>query len=702
MSASYQSLAASANRQGHWIPSSKGNPCLVCDRTKDGDCRVSSDGERVICHHPRNLRPGELENGWAFTGNTEDGRAAHFVRDKPKDTSCRPAGKVVPFRSAPPLPAPIAGLIRLARLPEGAEVPDLNREKATYRYGPQQETRRNAASKVGKVKPYYLNGRQWVCGAGPAPWPLYQEDLAATADGWILELEGERCAGLAMAGGVVAISQPGHNLKPEAIEARYRRLQAAGVAGVVYVADHDQEGVRKAEMLATCAAAAGLPFRVLHAAEVWPGIPEKGSIDDAPGTPAEQVAAIEAAANRPQPSPEPIALPSVLDELLGPAEDGKLRRPRTDKLTAAVGLVLPLRYNLLTNRIEHNGETIHGDFLDCLYLDLAENHAIEVAKQRAIDAAKRVARLNAYHPVQDYLNGLGEQLTPEEWSALDVHCFGGEDPSGWGALHLQRQLIGLVARALDPGCELHTCLVLQSDQQGIGKSTFWKILGGTWFSDSLGDLRDVREDRLQLHSAWIHEWGEIDSVMGKRESETLKRFITSSRDDVRKPYGHGTEQLLRSCGLVGTTNRRDFIKDPTGNRRFPIIQVRTVNLDWVKENRDRIWGSAVASYRAHQPWHYSSQEALVVSAAAMDYAAADPLRDALESWAEDHPLMDELPIARILYDLPEYWERRRDRELMRQVGLALTSLGWAATGQRIRYLLPDGSRTDKASLWKRP
>lgn len=405
---------------------------------------------------------------------------------------------------------------------------------------------------------------------------------------------------------------------------------------------------------------------------------------------------------RPQQQPEAASPPDTLDSLLGPAEDGKLRRPRTDKLTCAVGLVLPLCYNLLTNRIEHNGETIHGDFLTTLYLDLAQDHGMEVAKERAIDAGIRVARLNAYHPVRDYLNGLSEQLTPVEWAALDLHCFGSEDASGWGALHLQRQLIGLVARALEPGCELHTCLVLQSDQQGIGKSTFWKILGGPWFSDSLGDLRDVREDRLQLHSAWIHEWGEIDSVMGKRESETLKRFITSSRDDVRKPYGRGTEQLLRSCGLVGTTNRRDFIKDPTGNRRFPIIQVRTVNLDWVKENRDRIWGSAVAAYRAQEPWHYNSQEALVVSAAAMDYAAADPLRDALESWAEDHPEMDELPIARILHDLPEYWERRRDRELMRQVGLALTSLGWANTGQRIRYLLPDGSRTDKATLWKRP
>lgn len=397
----------------------------------------------------------------------------------------------------------------------------------------------------------------------------------------------------------------------------------------------------------------------------------------------------------------------TLDDLLGPAEDGKLRRPRNDLLTRAIALILPVRYNLLTNRIEHDGEPIHGDYLNGLYLQLAEDHQLEVAKERAIDAAMRIARQNAFHPVRDYLNRIADQLTPEEWARIDLHCFGAEDPSGWGALHLQRQLIGLVARAVKPGCELHTCLVLQSDQQGIGKSTFWKLLGGPWFSDSLGDLRDVREDRLQLHSAWIHEWGEIDNVMGKRESETLKRFLSCSRDDVRRPYGRGTEQLLRSCGLVGTTNRRDFIKDPTGNRRFPILQINSVNLDWVQENRDRIWGSAIAAYRAGTPWHYSSAEGQLVSAQAMEFAAADPLRDRLESWAEDQPEINEVPLVRILWDLqrsnPDYWERRNDREFMRQMARAMTALGWQAVpGPRVRYLLPDQTKTDKATLWKRP
>jgi hypothetical protein len=721
-----------------WISSSKTNPCPICGRTKDADCRTSSDGLQAICHKPKDYPKGEVVNGWAFTGNTKDGRAGHFKphEDKSRDKS-RPSGrKVIPLRRAPQ-PAPITGPITLATIQEIAPdrvefVEGACRSQLRRWLDPEGWQTVTRSGGYRPVRYYYGGTKQWVeriqqpgsskkefrcwhadadslpkAGAGPDPWPVYNEflvPLTGRAGRWLLEVEGEKSADFAMLGGLAAITQPGHAHKVEQISDRYKALQGAGVAGVVYLADHDDEGQRRAAQAQEAAALVQLPLLVLPAAQVWPDLPKGGSIDDAPGTPAERVETLVAAIPEQDQADLP-QVPQTLDELLGTAEEGKLRRPRTDKLTQALGLILPVRYNLLANRIEHNGEPIHGDYLSGLYLELAEQHQMEVAKDRAIDAAIRVARQNAFHPVQDYLTGITEQLSTEEWASIDVHCFGGHDPSGWAAKHLQRQLIGLVARALDPGCELHTCLVLQSDQQGIGKSTFWKLLGGQWFSDSLGDLRDVREDRLQLHSAWIHEWGEIDNVMGKRESETLKRFLSCSRDDVRRPYGRGTEQLLRSCGLVGTTNRRDFVKDPTGNRRFPIIKIKQVQLDWVKANRDRIWCSAVAAYRAGQPWHYSSSEGLAVSQQAMQYAAENPLRDQLEAWAEDHPDVDEVPVVRILWDLrhecPDYWERRRNQEFMRQMSLALTTLGWAVMEGRVRYLLPDQTKTDKVSLWKR-
>ena len=284
--------------------SSKTNPCPVCGRAKDNDCETRSDGlvfcHRGATHHPPDgIRPGEVHNGYAFLGDTELGKAM-FKPDEGKGTT-KPHMRVVPSPSRP----------LLARLPEGANVPDLNRERATYSYGPKQEVRRAPDGKGGKtVKPWHLQGRQWVCSGGPDPWPLYQQDLALKADGWLLEAEGERCVGIAMAAGLVAISQPGHNHTPEAITARYGALVDARKK-VFYVADNDAEGIKKADRLRECAAAAGLQFFSVNAAEVWPGIPEKGSIDDAPGTPAEQVAALEAALLRAQtqaPASEPRSL----------------------------------------------------------------------------------------------------------------------------------------------------------------------------------------------------------------------------------------------------------------------------------------------------------------------------------------------------------------------------------------------------------
>lgn len=326
--------------------SSKRNPCPICGRTADGDCRT---GEGLaICHHgtshhpPEGLRPGEVIDGrdgqlWAFTADTPDGRAAVFTLDKPRHQPAR----VVPLRSrassskaAPATPAPpITGPIELARLPQPtreppAHLPDGQR----ITYSPSQWVMvERDASGAKQHKPWYIDaeGRE-VNRKGADPWPLWRETEALEhgPGRWIAEAEGEKCTAWMLAGGLVAVSQPGHDHKPASIQNRYRRLVEAGVAGVLYLADNDPTGETKAQRCAAAAAAVGLPLLVVPAAEVWPGLPEGGSIDNAPGTAAERAAALLAAipaalerhqqqqeaaaaapAAAPQPEPEPDAAP---------------------------------------------------------------------------------------------------------------------------------------------------------------------------------------------------------------------------------------------------------------------------------------------------------------------------------------------------------------------------------------------------------
>ena len=103
--------------------------------------------------------------------------------------------------------------------------------------------------------------------------------------------------------------------------------------------------------------------------------------------------------------------PTTVDELLGPREKGKLRRPRADQLTKLIDLTLPLKFNQLTQRIENDGEPIDGDFLGTLYIQLAEQFSVEVNKVRAQDAAMPTRVVT---PIT--LFGTTSQASPLPWS----------------------------------------------------------------------------------------------------------------------------------------------------------------------------------------------------------------------------------------------------------------------------------------------
>jgi hypothetical protein len=315
-----------------WLQSSKSRPCPVCGRTKDGDCKISADGALVNCRRGKTNKPPEWARGksdhgpgadgqeWAYTGESSLEGWAVFTPHKSR-TGAPPRGpKVVAIRPPAPAaaPAPDPATIELARLPKPHQQPPphwANGKKLPYGSDGRQWVKVVVEADGKRHIPHHLDANGKAIGrAGPDPWPLWAESLALKhgPGKWIVEAEGEKCAGWFHAAAVVAVSQPGHAHSIDAIQARYARLVAAGVAGVVYLADHDKTGIEKARRCSFAAArarigdqAAGLPFVSISAADVWPGLPEGGSIDDAPGTAAERVAAVEAHLRQPKPEPPP-------------------------------------------------------------------------------------------------------------------------------------------------------------------------------------------------------------------------------------------------------------------------------------------------------------------------------------------------------------------------------------------------------------
>jgi predicted P-loop ATPase len=290
-------------------------------------------------------------------------------------------------------------------------------------------------------------------------------------------------------------------------------------------------------------------------------------------------------------------------------------------------------FNRRSRLIWIDGRELSEERLEALHLDLAER-GIGVSSGDLQAGIRSVASVNSFDPVADYLNSVATSkqgaLTDEEWNRIAFLAFGLEGE--FEGEILRKYLISAVARPLDPGCKVDQALVLYGGQ-GLKKSTFFRILAGPWFTDSMGDDTSNKDEVLKLHMAWIAEWSELDRVFaGAHKAEQVKRFVSAQDDLLRVPYGRSTTKYLRQSVLAGTTNRDDWASDHTGNRRYPVLAPLRTEEAWLEDNRDRVWGRAVAEYRKGTPWWYDAGQEAEISRIAQDYAPMDEWQAYWEAW----------------------------------------------------------------------
>ena len=158
---------------------------------------------------------------------------------------------------------------------------------------------------------------------------------------------------------------------------------------------------------------------------------------------------------------------------------------------------------------------------------------------------------------------------------------------------IRKWAISAVARAMRPGCKVDTVLVLVG-RQGVGKSSFFSAIGGEFFRDTHMDMKN--KDRfLQLHSAWIYEWSELSAIR-VADIEDVKSFISSCDDNFRAPYDAATAKHPRRGVIVGSTNKDQFLRDPTGTLRFWPITIRgRIDVALIRRNRDAFWADALGA-----------------------------------------------------------------------------------------------------------
>lgn len=246
---------------------------------------------------------------------------------------------------------------------------------------------------------------------------------------------------------------------------------------------------------------------------------------------------------------------------------------------------------------------------------------------------------NHYHPILDYLKSLDWDGTPRIDNLL-IHYFGAED-NIYNREAIRKTLVGAVARVFTPGIKFDLVLTLISPTQGTGKSSFFKALGKSWFSDTFLSVNG-KDSFEQLQGTWIMEMAELAGLK-KADIESIKHFISKQEDIFRPAYARVPETFPRQCVFVATTNENAFLRDPSGNRRFMPVDIwnkKLIDNEELKEfltndyEIDQVWAEAVHLFRKGEKLYLSPESEKIATVEQSMHSEVDERRGIVEDYID--------------------------------------------------------------------
>lgn len=350
-----------------------------------------------------------------------------------------------------------------------------------------------------------------------------------------------------------------------------------------------------------------------------------------------------------------------------------------EQVEAAIGTNLKL--NTLAQAVELAGE---AKTIDQIQIELALKYNVDLSDNAAGKIILTLAEKNSYSPAADYLErvyalyGANADLLSE----AAARYLGTE--KAFDGLLLKRCLISIVARVMQPGCKVDTCLILKGEQGTLKSSFFQELLPEpSWFDDSLGKDVANKDELAKLHRCVLMEWGEIEKAFSKKQAADIKHFLTQRIDRFRPAYRRDILLFPRASVIVGTTNKEEFLTDETGDRRFWIVEPKRVDLPRLKTERDQLWAAATAAYKSDEPWWLTKQEEQIANQNNEQYRDTHPWQPIVEAYLENAEMTGETVISTdILSKIKPERDKQTRNDLM-EIAAIMRKLGWVK-GSRVR------------------
>lgn len=221
-----------------------------------------------------------------------------------------------------------------------------------------------------------------------------------------------------------------------------------------------------------------------------------------------------------------------------------------------------------------------------------------------------------------------------------------------------RWMLSAVDAAFNPnGVSAHGVLVFQGDQY-VGKTKWFKQLAPADLNvikEGVILKPDDRDSVKQACSFWLVELGELDSTFRKSDIAALKAFITNRTDVLRRAYARKESQYARRTVFFGSVNPKEFLHDPTGNRRYWTIELASLNLNHGIDMQ-QVWAEVYQLLQQGHGYYLTPEEMDVLNSHNEDFQVIDPVEERIQT--------------KLLWDAPPVeWTWHTATEVLLKVGI---------------------------------
>lgn len=349
------------------------------------------------------------------------------------------------------------------------------------------------------------------------------------------------------------------------------------------------------------------------------------------------------------------------------------------------------KYNLFAEREivclpDGSEETVEDHHIKTLRNRFEREFNFCPEKDFLFDTCEVIARENAFHPVREYLESCPPDVPLTDICETWLIRFAGAPDTPYVRAVSRIVLVAAVRRIRQPGCKFDEMLILETPEQGKNKSTALRMLvpNEEWFTDDFSLHADDSRRMIEtMVGHWIIEAAELKD-MARAGSDALKSFLSRREDKARMAYARKTTTRKRQCIIIGTVNEREYLKDPTGNRRFWPVRIQQFDVGALVAARDQIWAEAARLDREHPEEEYIRLDPSLYAAAAAEQSErqiADPYIERLENAGLDQVVgaIQFNDIARLF----GHEERVPSAAEQARIVAALHTLGWSK--KRLRF-----------------